>query len=271
MGATAVDFGSTPASSFSPKGNEIVASSPAEISGTVDVRVTTSLGTSAANPPKDQFSYVTGPTIQSVTPRAGADTGGTKVTIAGTGFTGATNVEFGSVSVDFVVQSSQAITLVTPGPEPDGTVAVSVATPDGTSPTDTAATFKYASRVPIVRAIEPQSGPVGQQVTITGSRFAKKGTTVDFGSTSATSATVENDTTIVADAPRLGHCRHHGDRRQGHEQHELGRRVHLHGVAALNSRQVSSGPDEDHHFWGCRRDESLCRSGTDTLGYRDVT
>jgi hypothetical protein len=201
VGATAVDFGATPAASFTPKGNEIVATSPAEAVGTVDISVTTSLGKSAANPPKDQFSYVTGPTIQSVTPGSGADTGGTKVTIAGTDFLNASNVEFGSVSVPFTIQSSQAISLVTPGPEPDGTVPVSVTTPDGTTPTDSAATFTYASRVPVVRAIEPQSGPVGQQVTITGSRFAKKGTTVAFGSTPATSVTVENSTTILAAAP----------------------------------------------------------------------
>ena len=232
VGATAVDFGSTPATTFSPKGKEIVATSPGEIAGTVDIRVTTSLGMSALNPPKDQFSYVTQPTIQSVTPRAGADTGGTKVTIAGTDFTGATNVEIGAVSVHFVIQSNQAITLVTPGPESDGADPVSVTTPDGMTPADSAATFTYASRVPIVRAIEPQSGPVGQQVTITGARFAKKGTTVDFGLTPATTVTVENGTTIVADSARgIRIGRHHRDRRKGHEQHECSRRVHLHRVA----------------------------------------
>src|ERR1700722_54196 len=72
VGATAVDFGNSPASTFTPKGNAIVATSPAEVVGTVDVRVTTSLGESVANPAKDAFSYVTQPTIQNVTPRAGA-------------------------------------------------------------------------------------------------------------------------------------------------------------------------------------------------------
>jgi hypothetical protein len=202
VGATAVDFGSTPAATFTPKGNEIVATSPGpEAVSAVDVRVTTSLGTSAPNPPHDQFSFVSGPTIQSVFPRAGSDTGGTKVTIAGTDFSAATEVEFGNVSIPFTIRSSQAITLVTPGPEPVGTVPVSVATPDGTTPADPVATFTYASRVPVVRLIEPPSGPVGQQVTISGSRFVKKGTTVDFNLTPATSVTVENSRTITADAP----------------------------------------------------------------------
>jgi hypothetical protein len=201
VGATAVDFGSTPAASFTPKGNEIVAVSPAEGVIAVEITVTTSLGTSTNNSSHDQFSFVTGPTIQSVSPRSGADTGGTKVTIAGTDFGAASEVEFGGVSVPFTIQSSQAITVVTPGPEPIGTVAVSVVTPDGTTPADPAATFSYASRVPVVRAIEPQNGTVGQSVTITGSRFARKGTSVDFGPNPATSISVVNSHTITADAP----------------------------------------------------------------------
>jgi hypothetical protein len=201
VGVTAVAFGTTPAAAFTPKGNEVVATAPSESVGTVDITVTTSLGTSAANPPHDQFSFVTGPTIQSVSPRAGADTGGTKVTIAGSDFGAASTVEFGGVSIPFTIQSSQAITLVTPGPEPDGTVPVSVTTPDGTTPPDPAATFTYASRVPIVRSVSPSSGAQGQPVTITGTRFVKKGTTVDFGVNPATSVTVENGHTITADAP----------------------------------------------------------------------
>lgn len=202
VGATAVDFGSTPAAAFTPKGNEIIATSPPEPVGMVDITVTTSLGSSAPNPPNDQFSFVTGPTIQSITPHVGADTGGTKVTIAGTDFGSATMVEFGGVSIPtFTIQSSQAITVVTPGPEPDGTVPVSVMTLDGATPSDTAATFTYASRVPIVGAVTPNMGTVGQQVTITGARFTKKGTTVDFDLTPATSVSVVNSHTITADAP----------------------------------------------------------------------
>ncbi len=201
VSVTAVDFGPRAAATFTPKGNEIVATSPSEAVSTVDITVTTTLGTSALNPPHDQFSFVTGPTIQSVTPRIGSDIGGTKVTIAGTDFSAATGVEFGGVSLPFTIQSSQAITVVTTGPQPVGTVPVSVATPDGTTPADPVATFRYASRVPIVRSIEPQNGTVGQQVTITGTRFVKKGTTVDFNLTPATSVRVMNNHTITADAP----------------------------------------------------------------------
>lgn len=201
VGATAVAFGTTPAAAFTPKGNEILATAPSESVGTVDITVTTSLGTSVANPPRDQFSFVTGPTIQSVSPRAGADTGGTKVTIAGTDFGAASAVQFGGVSIPFTIYSSQAIILVTPGPDADGSVPVSVTTPDGITPADAVATFTFASRVPIVQSVTPASGSQGQPVTIIGARFTKKGTTVAFGGNPATSVVVKNGRTITADAP----------------------------------------------------------------------
>ncbi len=57
-GATAVAFGSTPASSFAvnSSGTSITATSPQGSAGTVDVTVTTAGGTSATGP-GDQFSY----------------------------------------------------------------------------------------------------------------------------------------------------------------------------------------------------------------------
>jgi FtsP/CotA-like multicopper oxidase with cupredoxin domain len=201
LGATAVDFGSSPGTSIIVhNNNRISATSPANEGGTVDVTVVTSTaGTSTVNP-GDQFTYTGGPTIQSVNPRIGADTGGTKVTIDGTDFLTATAVDFGGVSVPFTVDSNIAISAVSPGPEADGTVDVTVSGPDGTTPIDPADHFTYASRVPIVSSIEPQSGPAGTSVTITGSRFTKKGTTVTFGGATATFAFV-NSRSLTATAP----------------------------------------------------------------------
>ncbi len=58
-GATAVDFGTTAASSFTVNsaGTQITATSPAEAAGTVDVTVTTGSGTSATSA-ADQFTYL---------------------------------------------------------------------------------------------------------------------------------------------------------------------------------------------------------------------
>ena len=54
---TAVDFGTTPATSFSANGQSITALAPPDSAGTVDVRVVTPDGTSPATP-ADRFTYV---------------------------------------------------------------------------------------------------------------------------------------------------------------------------------------------------------------------
>ena len=68
IGATAVDFGSTPAASFTLNGNTLTltAVSPVESQGTVDVTVTTPGGTSALSA-SDQFTYSPPPPIISTT------------------------------------------------------------------------------------------------------------------------------------------------------------------------------------------------------------
>jgi hypothetical protein len=55
---TAIDFGTTPATSFSANGQSITATAPAGSAGTVDVRVVTADGSSPTSP-ADRFTYVT--------------------------------------------------------------------------------------------------------------------------------------------------------------------------------------------------------------------
>ena len=45
----------------------------------------------------DQFTYMAAPTVTGISPLAGPLAGGTTVTITGTGFTGATAVDFGTM------------------------------------------------------------------------------------------------------------------------------------------------------------------------------
>ena len=88
---SAVDFGSAPASAYSfISSTQLSATSPAG-TGTVDITVTTPAGTSATTT-ADQFSYEAAPAISSVSPVAGPLSGGTTVTITGTGFSGASGV-----------------------------------------------------------------------------------------------------------------------------------------------------------------------------------
>lgn len=73
------------------------------------------------------------PTVTSVTPATGPQTGGQTVTLAGTGFTGATAVKFGGVAAtSFAVGSDTAMTAVVPQLAA-GVVDVIVTNPTGPS------------------------------------------------------------------------------------------------------------------------------------------
>jgi hypothetical protein len=196
-GATAVDFGTVAAGSFTVNSaTQITATSPAGV-GVVDVTVVTPSGTSPENRPADQFSYVS--SVTSISPALGPATGGTTVTITGAGFTGATAVDFGAVAASrFTVISATQITATSPAGA--GVVDVTVVTPSGSSSENRPADqFSY---VPSVTSINPASGPAtgGTTVTITGAGFMGA-TAVDFGAVAAGSFTVNSATQITATSP----------------------------------------------------------------------
>ena len=115
-GVTAVYFGSTPSTLVTPVSPDVVpaVSPPAIGAGTVDVTVSNGSATSATKT-ADQFTYVTGPSIQKVSPHAGSTLGGNPVTIVGSGFTDASSVQFGTTpAASFTVQSDQEILAYTP-------------------------------------------------------------------------------------------------------------------------------------------------------------
>jgi hypothetical protein len=193
-----VDFGSTPATDVivvSP--TDLTATSPAGTPGTsVPVTVTTDGGTSSSVP----FGYDALPTIASggITPDAGPTGGSTEVTITGTGFTGATAVDFGATpATDLTVVSDSDLTAISPA-GPAGTAQVTVTTPAGTT---AGAPFTYDA-VPNVTAVSPSTGPVGggNTITITGTNFAAPAS-VTVAGTPATDVTVVSPTEITATAP----------------------------------------------------------------------
>jgi cyclophilin family peptidyl-prolyl cis-trans isomerase len=202
-GATAVDFGSLAASSFSVDSDtQVTATSPAASAGTVDVTVTTPDGTSPGLS-ADQFTYLAAPAVSGIMPASGPVAGGTQVTISGTGFSDAAEVDFGSLSASsFAINSDSQITATSPAATPTGTgtVDVTVTTPGGTSQPLSADQFTYA---PTVASLDHSSGPAagGTQVTVTGTGFVSGGTTVNFGSTAATSVTVASSTQLTAASP----------------------------------------------------------------------
>ncbi|MEV8333311.1 IPT/TIG domain-containing protein [Streptomyces niveus] len=140
------------------------------------------------------------PTISTITPSQGPTTGGTTVTLTGTGMTGSTAVRFGSTNAtSFTVNSATQITAASP-PHAAGAVAVIVVNPTGNS---NSVTFTYVvAQVPVVTSVAPSSGPTagGTSVTLTGTGFTGA-TAVTFAGLPATSFTVNSATQITAVTP----------------------------------------------------------------------
>src|SRR6202034_3758070 len=112
------------------------------------------------------FTYTAAPTVTGVSPTAGPLGGGTSVTIAGTGLTGARGVKFGgTAATSFTVNSATRITATSPAGSA-GAVDVRVTTPGGTSATSSADKYTYTA-APTVTAIAPSAGPLGGATTVT--------------------------------------------------------------------------------------------------------
>ena len=140
------------------------------------------------------------PAVTSVSPNSGPTAGGTSVVISGTGFTGATEVDFGTgASVPFTVVSDGEIT--TTSPPGSSIVSIRVITPAGESALSFHDVFTYAN-APTITELFPSSGPTvgGTAVSITGSGFTGA-TSVTFGGVAASNLTVVSNTQLTVTAP----------------------------------------------------------------------
>ncbi|MEU1471779.1 IPT/TIG domain-containing protein [Streptomyces sp. NPDC005761] len=191
-GATAVTFGSIPATSYTVNSaTQITAVTPAG-TGAVAVTATTVGGTSGPL----FFYYLNAPSLLSVSPAGGPASGGTGVVLIGTGLTGATAVTFGSIpATSYTVNSATQITAVTP--PGTGSVGCTVTGPGGTS---NAVSYTYLA-APVLTALSPAQGPTdaGTAVTLTGTGLTTT-FAVHFG-TAPAAFTVVSDMTAIAIAP----------------------------------------------------------------------
>ena len=166
-GSTTVSFGGAAATGVSvANAGTLTATSPARIGGIVDVTVTNADGTSATGS-ADKYAYL--PQVAGVSPAEGAVVGGNQVTITGTGFTGATAVDFGTTVLgpsQFTVSSDTQITATAPaGSDATGAVNVQVVAPGGTSPVNNSTdVYIYG---PTITGISPPSGTVAGGTTVT--------------------------------------------------------------------------------------------------------
>jgi hypothetical protein len=207
-GATAVNFGTGAGTKVTVvSATTIMATSPAETAGTVDVTVKGLGGLSAASS-ADKFNFLGVPTVTGVSPAAGPLAGGTTVTITGTNLTAASLVDFGTIAgSNIVVNSSGTQLTVTSPAETAGPVNVTVTAPGGVSAINGTDGFTYVV-APTVTAIGTSVGPVagGTTVTITGTGFTGiSGSTgvsaVYFGLLPATSFKINSATQITAVSP----------------------------------------------------------------------
>jgi hypothetical protein len=134
---TSVSFGANAATLVSSNAGSIVVTVPAG-TGTVPITVVTPGGSTNGL----FYGYVAAPTVTAIAPVEGPTTGGTGVTITGTGLTTASSVTFDGVGASFVVVSPTEISAVTPAGTA-GTADVAVTTAGGS---DTlAAGFTYVA------------------------------------------------------------------------------------------------------------------------------
>jgi hypothetical protein len=202
VNVSAVSFGPNAAALTVNSTTQITATAPAG-SGTVDVTVTTAEGTSPTSA-ADQYTYISAPTVTSVSPSVGRTAGGATVTIGGTNLNGATAVSFGGVAATINSDSASSITATTPA-HSSGTVDVTVTTPGGTSATSAADKFTYFAP-PTITSVSPTSGVTtgGTSVTITGTNL-NGATAVSFGGVAATiNADAANSITATSPAHSAG-------------------------------------------------------------------
>ncbi|MEO8539906.1 MAG: IPT/TIG domain-containing protein [bacterium] len=175
-----------------------IAEMPAHAAGNADIRVTSSDDIVSSNTSADDYLYVAEPTVSGISPDSGPGSGGTLVTITGTGLTGATALNFGNVAApNYSVVNDSVIVVQSPAHTP-GTVTIQVTTPGGTSAVVVGAQFTYDA-VTTISGLSPDRGPAGTTVTIYGSGFTGA-TSVSFGGT-FTSFVVLSDNIINAIAP----------------------------------------------------------------------
>jgi hypothetical protein len=136
-------------------------------------------------------------TVTKVSPAYGSPSGGTKVTLTGTNFSGATAVLFGSTAGTVQSINKAGTQIVATAPAGTDSVHVTVTNATGTNSAGTADTFSY---LPQLTKISPSSGAAGAKITLTGTNL-KTVTAVSFGGVAATNVKAVSDTSVTATVP----------------------------------------------------------------------
>ena len=196
---SSVTVGGTAATSVSVvSATSVTAVTPAGTAGAKDVVLTT-IGGSVTKTGGFTFEGTPVPVISSISPTSGPTSGGTTITITGTGFTAATSVKFGNAAAtSFVVSSATQIAAVTPAGTVGAPLEVSVTTAGGVATLPSAFTY---TPLPTISSVSPNSGSTlgATAITITGTNLTGA-TSLTIGGV-ATTFTGVSSTTITAVTP----------------------------------------------------------------------
>ncbi|MFN9111689.1 MAG: beta strand repeat-containing protein, partial [Bacteroidota bacterium] len=188
-GASAVSFNGVNQPSYTVVNDTLITTTVPVGATTGPVSVTNihGTGTSVIN-----FTVIPAPTVTSISTSTG--TFGTALTITGTGFTWATQVQFNTTNATFTVVNNTTITTTVPVGASTGVITV-------TNPAGSASSASIFNVIgaPTITSFTPASGAVGTTVTITGTNFQAI-TAVTFNNVAA-SYTVVSATSITAIVP----------------------------------------------------------------------
>jgi hypothetical protein len=180
-GATSVTFDGVSAS--------FTVNSDSKVTATVPLGAST--GPIVVTAPGGTFTSPTDFTVTPFSPSSGP--AGRAVTIFGSGFTGATGVDFDGVAASFTVNSDNQVTATVPSGSTTGPITVT--TPQGSS--TSADHFVVTS--PAITSFSPSGGNIGSTVVVTGANFTGANS-VQFNGREAT-FTVDAKIQITAVVP----------------------------------------------------------------------
>jgi len=166
---------------------------PSHQAGAVDIVITNTDAQTASL--SSGYTFFLAPTITSVAPLVGTTSGGTSVTIRGTGFRLGATVTFGILDCPVTVLFPTELTCTAPA-HSAGFVDVLVTNLDGQSVLKDDGYLYTAA--PTLTSISPASGPTsgGTTVTLTGTNFTP-GITVTVGGVSCSSVSVVSPTSLT--------------------------------------------------------------------------
>ena len=186
---------------------EIIATSPPNTSGTIDITIITTNGETSPNN-NTKFTYNSGPVITSVLPNSGSINGGVIITINGTGLLNTTNVSFGTNLPAVILDNEDTIlNVLSPSSDLSGIVDIQIITPYGTSSINQNDQFEYIEPnllIPSIFSVYPNRGSSlgGTFVSISGENFIFDNfTNVYFGINLATNVNVVSNNLITCYSP----------------------------------------------------------------------